>query len=148
MRTAIAIGLFIGMIGCGSADQATGVDAGTDAQATADANADVTRAGPDNCTWVFTYNSATGMTTSTNVCSDGGQAIADANACATESTDIIGFGDCKATLSDGTECVTNCGRLPEDGGVVILPPGCQINISGTTREIGTCVASCADCSAH
>lgn len=61
-------------------------------------------------------------------------------------TDVTVAGDCKVKMSDGTECVTECGRLPGDGAPgTTLPVGCRVNISTSMIEFGTCVASCSDC---
>lgn len=92
IRTALVIGVLVGLIGCGSGDEPP----------------------PTTCYVPPTSN--------------------------------VVSGDCKKKMSDGTECVTECGQLPQDGSPgTPLPVGCQVQIGTSSPETGTCVAACSDC---
>lgn len=75
-----------------------------------------------------------------------GDNVSPQTTCDVPATSVVSFGDCHRKMADGTECVTFCGQLPDNGSTgTTLPGGCQVQIGTSAPETGTCVASCSDC---
>lgn len=165
IRTAIAIGILVGMVaGCGDNETSPGCQPVPDGYYVSQDGTGYTfqngfPVGFQN--WSCTESSCGSYT-----CSNAGQTVTIEisytdgtvnltisgvherlrDACRVPTTSNTSYGDCHSKMADGTECVTSCGQLPQDGTPgTTLAVGCRVQIGTSMPAIGTCVNSCSEC---
>ena len=66
--------------------------------------------------------------------------------CNVAPTDNVAYQDCNGLKKNGIYCVSDCGRLPQDGGAgTLLSPGCMVQIGTSSPLTAVCVDSCSEC---
>lgn len=94
----------------------------------------------------MTMTKAQGITTVALLLALAGCGGDDRQACEVPPGRVLGFHDCNALMSDGTECVSLCGLPAFDGEPsAVLPDGCQVQVGTSTPKTATCVESCEVC---
>jgi hypothetical protein len=151
IRTAIAIGVLLGMSGCESECQPVpdgtyhdaagnnytvqdGVPIGFQGWVCAPGDACGTLECSNNDqTFTVTYGPAMSVTVAPLSCD-------------IPPTDSTGYQDCGGVTKGGYYCVAACGYLPPDGSPgALVAPGCVVQIGTTTPATALCVASCGEC---